>query len=628
MSSERPDDDATVIRPAGGAAAAPLPRAAAAAADGGGNALPVGTYLGEFEITSVLGEGGFGIVYLAWDHTLDRRVALKEYMPSALAARGTNSQVLVKSERHRDTFNAGLKSFVNEAKLLAQFDHPSLVKVYRFWEAGGTAFMVMPYVEGQTLKEALRERGEPPDEAWLMALLAPLTQALGVLHSERCYHRDIAPDNILLLAGSQRPLLLDFGAARRVIGDMTHALTVILKPGYAPVEQYAEVPSMKQGPWTDVYALAAVVYYAITGRTPPPSVGRMVSDSYEPLAISAAGRYSDRLLSAIDRALRVKPDDRTASMDDLRADLGLEPVRAESQETMPAAIGGFGAAIPATQARPTPARPSADRTAPPTVVPTREPGATGRKTALGPLIGGAAVLAVAGAAAVWWLKAPEKAPPPVVVAATPAPAPAPTAQAPASQPSPAAAAPAPAPAPPPAPAPAVALAPGDIPAAFEHVVASHTAGFDVQATSDKATLKIDRDRLAFSVSSSRDGFVYVLLHGPDGSLMLLYPNRKVRDNRIKAGQTLKLPQSSWPLVTGEPPGPERFLTIVTADKRDHQTLATSTESFYGFLMLPAAAPPGTAGADDASWLLGRPNCGRADCSADYGAAGFTIDVVR
>ncbi len=628
MSSERPDDDATVIRPAGGAAAAPPPQRAAAAADGG-NALPVGTYLGEFEITSVLGEGGFGIVYLAWDHTLDRRVALKEYMPSALAARGTNSQVLVKSERHRDTFNAGLRSFVNEAKLLAQFDHPSLVKVYRFWEASGTAFMVMPYVEGQTLKEALRERGEPPDEAWLMALLAPLTQALGVLHGERCYHRDIAPDNILLLAGSGRPLLLDFGAARRVIGDMTHALTVILKPGYAPVEQYAEVPSMKQGPWTDVYALAAVVYYAITGRTPPPSVGRMVSDSYEPLATSAAGRYSDRLLSAIDRALRVKPDDRTASMDDLRADLGLEPVRAESQETMPAAIGGFGAAIPATQARPAPARASADRSAAPAVMPTGGPGAAKRKTAIGPLIGGVAVLAVAGVAAVWWLNAPEKAAPPLV-AATPAPAPAPAEQAPASQPSLAAVAPAPTPSPPPAPAvaPNVSLAPGDIAAAFAHLVASQTPGFDVQAKPDKAALKIDRDRLAFAVTSSRDGFVYVLLHGPDGSLMLLYPNRKVRDNRIKAGHTLKLPQSSWPLMTGEPPGPERFLAIVMADKRDHQPLAIGRDSFYGFLQLPQAAPPGVAGAADGSWLLGRPGCGQPDCSADYGASSFTIDVVR
>ena len=125
--------------------------------------------------------------------------------------------------------------------------------------------------------------GAPPDEEWLRELLEPLTEALAVIHAEQCFHRDIAPDNVILLKGSQRPLLLDFGAARRVIGDMTQALTVILKPGYAPVEQYAEVPGMKQGPWTDVYALAAVVYYAIIGKTPPTSVGRLMNDNYVPL---------------------------------------------------------------------------------------------------------------------------------------------------------------------------------------------------------------------------------------------------------------------------------------------------------------------------------------------------------
>ena len=118
--------------------------------------------------------------------------------------------------------------------------------------------MVMPFYEGITLKDELKALGAPPDEAWLRELLEPLTEALAVIHAEQCFHRDIAPDNVILLTGSQRPLLLDFGAARRVIGDMTQALTVILKPGYAPVEQYAEVPGMKQGPWTDVYALAAV----------------------------------------------------------------------------------------------------------------------------------------------------------------------------------------------------------------------------------------------------------------------------------------------------------------------------------------------------------------------------------
>src|SRR5512147_3222977 len=121
-----------------------------------------------------------------------------------------------------------------------------------------------------------------------MSLLAPLTEARAVIHAENCFHRDIAPDNVILLAGSNRPLLLDFGAARRVIGDMTQALTVILKPGYAPIEQYAEVPDMKQGAWTDVYALAAVVYWCITGKTPPPSVGRMLSDSCVPLVKAGA----------------------------------------------------------------------------------------------------------------------------------------------------------------------------------------------------------------------------------------------------------------------------------------------------------------------------------------------------
>ena len=134
--------DATVIRPR-----APVP----ARVSEGGNMLPVGFYLGEFEVTKVLGEGGFGIVYLAHDHSLGRHVALKEYMPSSLAQRVGGTQVSVKSERHRETFEAGLKSFVNEARLLAQFDHPSLVKVYRFWEANGTAYMVMPFYEGITM---------------------------------------------------------------------------------------------------------------------------------------------------------------------------------------------------------------------------------------------------------------------------------------------------------------------------------------------------------------------------------------------------------------------------------------------------------------------------------------------
>jgi len=295
----------------------PEPVPAQPLAEHHGNALPLGYRLHEFEVTGLIGEGGFGIVYLARDTQLERTVAIKEYMPASLAARNDGVQVSVRSERHRDTFALGMRSFVNEAKLLASFDHPALIKVYRFWEANGTAYMVMPYYQGPTLKNWLREQKVAPTEAWLKGMLGPLMDALEVIHADHCYHRDIAPDNILML-GPNKPLLLDFGAARRVIGDATQALTVILKPGYAPLEQYAEVPSMKQGPWTDVYALCAVLYAVITGKAPPPSVGRMMKDELVPATVAAAGRYSAPFLAAIDAGLTVHPDKRPHDMAALR----------------------------------------------------------------------------------------------------------------------------------------------------------------------------------------------------------------------------------------------------------------------------------------------------------------------
>ena len=313
MSEEPPSDRTQVIGP---------PAAEPAASRLHQNALPVGTMLGEFEIIDLVGEGGFGIVYLAQDHSLHRKVALKEYMPALLASRGKDASVAVRSERQRETFDIGLRSFVNEARMLAQFDHPALIKVYRFWEAHGTAYMVMPFLSGLTLQDALKQRAGAPDETWIRALLSPLMDALAVLHGDKVYHRDIAPDNIMLLA-DDRPMLLDFGAARRVISDMTHALTVILKPGYAPIEQYADMPGMKQGPWTDVYALAAVVYFMILKRKPPPAVSRLMEDSYEPLMQSeAAGRYSAALLQGIDRCLRVRAEERPQSMAAMREAIG------------------------------------------------------------------------------------------------------------------------------------------------------------------------------------------------------------------------------------------------------------------------------------------------------------------
>jgi serine/threonine protein kinase len=285
------------------------------------HALPDGTRLDDYQLVECIGEGGFGIVYLADDLTLQRRVAIKEYLPSSMASRSrTSVTVVVQSSRHSETFALGLKSFINEARLLAQFDHPSLVKVYRFWEGNGTAYMVMPYYEGPTLKHALAGLGRSATEAELQMWLTPLMDALSVMHAVNCFHRDIAPDNILLT--SSGPLLLDFGAARRVIGDMTHALTVVLKPGYAPIEQYGESSTMTQGAWTDLYALASVMYAAITGQAPTPSVDRLMEDKLQPLNPQFAGRYSVAFLQAIDAALALRPKDRPQSIEAFQILLG------------------------------------------------------------------------------------------------------------------------------------------------------------------------------------------------------------------------------------------------------------------------------------------------------------------
>jgi serine/threonine protein kinase len=286
------------------------------------NVLPVGTHLGEFEILDLIGEGGFGIVYLAYDHSLERNVALKEYMPSGLAMRTTKMAVSVRSEHNAETFSAGLKSFINEAKILAQFDSPALVKVYRFWEGNGTAYMVMPFYEGITLKQAYKDHRITPTEPWLRLLLADLFDAIDIIHGAQCLHRDIAPDNILLLRDG-RPLLLDFGAARRVIGDLTQCLTAILKPGYAPIEQYADIAGLRQGPWTDIYALAAVVYYLIAGKAPPPAVARMVRDELVPAREVGKGKYSNAFLAVLDKALAVKPEQRFKSIAEVRRALDI-----------------------------------------------------------------------------------------------------------------------------------------------------------------------------------------------------------------------------------------------------------------------------------------------------------------
>ena len=627
-----------------------LARAGHAPGPGCGNALPMGTRLAEFELLRVLGEGGFGIVYLAQDHSLRRRVAIKEYMPAALAHRAGGLQIQWVAGRNRAVFNAGLVSFINEARLLAQFDHPSLVKVYRFWQDNGTAYMVMPFYEGATLKLTLQHLPGQPDERWLMALLAALTEALAVVHAGHCLHRDIAPDNILLLAGSGRPLLLDFGAARQVIGDATQALTAILKPGYAPVEQYAEAGSLRQGPWTDVYALCAVVHCALMGKKPPVSVGRTVKDSYVPLTRSAAGRYSARFLQAIDDGLKVQPDERTPSVADLRRALGLDaPARPQTAAVgavlpLPTATSTASSALAPTPARapapafaPTPVPAAARAPAPAPAPLPAAPSAAGARRAAAPVaararglapampsrrsIGWAALATgalLAAASAGYWASLRPPAPTAATPAATVAPAAAPAVAVATRSGVPPAAVPAP-----PAPPAGVSIS-----AEFDRIVQAGNAGFGVEATAAQPRLRIGRDRLAFKVTSARDGHVYVLLGGPDGSLLLLYPNSQAPQHQIRAGQTLSLPQADWLLDTTEPAGAEHFLVLVSQHPRDFSQLSQQRETW--FLKLPTgpaaqAAVRGHAGPGSA--LAGAVRCDQPGCDV-YGVARFSVDIVN
>ena len=260
------------------------------------NALMPGTRLGEFEILHVIGQGGFGIVYFAKDHSLGRDVAAEGIHAGRLRRRAQgNTQVTMLSEHYAETFQIGLHSFVNEAQLLAKFDHPGLVKVYRFWEANGTGYMAMPFYDAPTLKQMLKEdKARLSSEAWLKNMLRHVLDALQVLHEKQCYHRDIAPDNILMLAGEQ-PLLLDFGAARRVIGDMTQALTVILKPGYAPIEQYGDVPNMTRDRGPTCMRWPRWCTSSSPTRCRCRRCRAWCPITMEPLAVSAAGPLQSRV---------------------------------------------------------------------------------------------------------------------------------------------------------------------------------------------------------------------------------------------------------------------------------------------------------------------------------------------
>ncbi|MBS0508168.1 MAG: serine/threonine protein kinase [Proteobacteria bacterium] len=307
---------------------AATPRATPAGSAHPSQALPPGTRLAEFEVLSLLGVGGFGMVYQAFDHQLQRFVAIKEYLPAALAGRADGQSLWVRSSSDEQSFQAGLASFVDEARLLARFDHPSLVKVLRFWEANQTAYMAMPLYRGMTLKQARVHMRTPPSEAWLRTLLWSVTSALRTLHDAQTLHRDISPDNIFLQDHGP-PVLLDLGAARHAIGGRKHA--TVLKVNYAPLEQYTDAPAeLQQGPWSDLYALGAVVHGCLSHAAPQPATGRALRERMPPLArVARQARqrfgieYSGAFVTAMAQCLALQPRDRPQSVAALRQAMGL-----------------------------------------------------------------------------------------------------------------------------------------------------------------------------------------------------------------------------------------------------------------------------------------------------------------
>lgn len=273
-----------------------------------GDELAPGTRLEEFEIERTLGTGGFGVTYLAWDRSLDRRVAIKEYLPRDWGSRRADGSVGPRSASDVQDYQWGLDRFLAEARILAQLEHPHIVRAHRVISAAqGTAYMVMEYVEGQSLREELATEGTL-SEARVRHILRALTAGLEPVHAKGLLHRDIKPANVMLRIKDDTPVLIDFGAARQVIGQQSRSVTSVLTPGYAPIELYET--HGHQGPWTDIYALGALAYVSLTGRLPEDATSRVRNDRLRPLGEAAGEAVSRGLATAVAAALRVDESDR------------------------------------------------------------------------------------------------------------------------------------------------------------------------------------------------------------------------------------------------------------------------------------------------------------------------------
>lgn len=313
------------------------------------NALPAGYALHEYRVESVLGAGGFGLTYLATDANLNLKVALKEYLPSNFAARAEDSTVQPKPGEAAESFQWGLQRFMDEAKTLASFHHPNIVRVMRFFEANKTGYMVMEFVNGKPLSEWIVLR-RPLSQPAVHALVGPLLDGLDIIHRSGYLHRDIKPSNIFMRE-DDTAVLIDFGSARHLTGG-NQELTAVVSPGYAPFEQYHSQGN--QGPWSDIYAFGGVMYWMLTGNRPIEAVARVKLDILQPLETAARGRgYTPEFLKAVDWALRPNEEERPQSvMDFKRKLLGWSQVSDADRTTLISETEPTVLAGPAESSRP------------------------------------------------------------------------------------------------------------------------------------------------------------------------------------------------------------------------------------------------------------------------------------
>ena len=282
------------------------------------HALPNGTKVGSYEIQSVLGTGGFAITYKAYDCTLDRLVAIKEYLPSGLAVRTADGTTVVpKSQGDTQDYHYGLKRFLDEARTLDKFHEPGIVRVINYMEAYGTAYFVMDYEEGESLDARLKAEITLPEDE-IRAVLAPILRGLRAVHRQNFLHRDIKPLNIYLRRDGT-PVLLDFGAARLALGEHSRAMTRMVTPGYAPFEQY--LADGKQGPWSDIYGIGATMYHCATGLAPVAATERVAAlhdgepDPVRQLADTLKRKYSGEFVDVMMWMLEPVAKDRPQSVD-------------------------------------------------------------------------------------------------------------------------------------------------------------------------------------------------------------------------------------------------------------------------------------------------------------------------